>query len=683
MNKTLLVIPIALITAYTQSIWAEINDIGRLNNGGQLIVDDENLGHSQAWAVSDDGSIVVGGATDGSNNNAFSPFIWTEAYGISRIGSLVSSPWEYAEARGISADGSVVAGAYGENGGTSAGFIWTQSDGITYLPQVNGGEYLWVQGISGDGKVVVGEVENGPDGAINPFRWTAAGGTELLNLNGNTSGDARAANTDGSVIVGAVNISGSSEQHAFRWSQAEGVVSIGTLNGGTEARAHDVSGDGTIIVGVSQDGNVSNAERAFRWTESTGMQSLGVLNAGSTSYAHGISTDGSVIVGWAADGNASNTSRAFRYTESAGMQTVEDWLRDNGVTVASDITKEARGTNNDGSVVVGQLSNGNAFIARIAPEGNGLVSLEDLATSLSGAGLSSATAISSIGTAINGAHSRPLSRRVSSGENCAWIAGDWGTDRHESRDGDTALAELGGCHNFGSFQANIAVGKTWGNQNLANSGDLDFDGTYIMATALTPLTKLSQGELWTALSALYHRGDASITRGYLNAGTLDSSQGDTDVNTWGVRARLEWDAAVKVGAAYISPYADLSYIRSEIDAYTETGGGFPAVYNKSQEEATELRLGLNGNKLLSGNTSLIGLVEAAHRFDNDGTNVSGTVIGLSAFDYSTSATKDTWLRGGIGIEHKTDSGTGSVMINATTEGEAPSAWVAASWQTRF
>ena len=204
-----------------------------------------------------------------------------------------------------------------------------------------------------------------------------------------------------------------------------------------------------------------------------------------------------------------------------------------------------------------------------------------------------------------------------------------------------------------------------------------------MAEALVPVKKLSQGELWATLSALYHWGDADITRGYLNAGLPDSSRGTPDSRTWGLRARLEWDAAVQAGAASISPYADLSYMETKIDGYTETGGGFPATFNESKEDATELRLGLNANKPVNGNTNVVGLVEAAHRFDNDGVNVSGTVVGLSAFNYNAQSTEDTWLRAGIGVEHKTDSGKASLMLNGTTKGEAPTAWIAASWQAEF
>ena len=72
---------------------------------------------------------------------------------------------------------------------------------------------------------------------------------------------------DASVVVGsASNRTGAPvpSQRAFRWTQASGIVSLGTLNGGSDSRAAGVSADGSVVVGTASYGSVRNANRAFR-----------------------------------------------------------------------------------------------------------------------------------------------------------------------------------------------------------------------------------------------------------------------------------------------------------------------------------------------------------------------------------------------------------------------------------
>lgn len=73
---------------------------------------------------------------------------------------------------------------------------------------------------------------------------------------------------------------------------------LGTL-GGNYSRAHDVSDDGSVVVGESE---WLNRTRAFRWTLSGGMQNLGSFRddslPGGSSVAYGISPDGALVVGY-------------------------------------------------------------------------------------------------------------------------------------------------------------------------------------------------------------------------------------------------------------------------------------------------------------------------------------------------------------------------------------------------
>ena len=72
-----------------------------------------------------------------------------------------------------------------------------------------------------------------------------------------------------------------------------------------------------------------------------------------------------------------------------------------------------------------------------------------------------------------------------------------------------------------------------------------------------------------------------------------------------------------------------------------------------------------------------------HRFEKQGGRTSGEVIGLFSFDFAGPDFKQDWLRGGVGVEGTLATGRASLMLNATTQGEAPSYALAAYWQKAF
>lgn len=667
-DAALLLALIAALAAGGVQAQSGITDLGTLNGGNG----------SYALRANADGSVVVGYAPDGAAGNAQRAFRWTQAGGMVSLGVLNGGTNSYAQ--DANADSSVVVGyaADGGAGNNNRAFRWTQAGGMASLGVLNGGNSSVAFGVNADGGVVVGYAADGAAGnASRAFRWTQAGGMVSLGvLNGGDHSVARGTNTDGSVVVGEATDGGAGFSiRAFRWTQAGGMVSLGTINGGTESYARRVNADGSVVVGYANDGAAGDADRAFRWTQASGMVSLGVLNGGSHSKAHDLSADGSVVVGVAGDGLAGDADRAFRWTQSGGMKTVEDWLRSTGVSVAV-TTNAAYGVSSDGSIVVGRLSNNNAFIARA---GSGLVTLADVQDSLSATASGGGMTLSAAGTVLNGAHSRPLARRVGAGQSTAWIAGDWGRDDHGSRSGQLGLAEFGLGRNFGAAQINVSLGRTWAKQAQTVGGESKTDGAYLLAEALIPVAS----DLWATLGGYGQRGGADLRRGYLNAGLADASTGRPSVNTWGLRARLDWEYAAALGGADFTPYADFAYSRAKMAAYTETGGGFPARFDARTDKSTELRLGANAVKPLANGMRFVGGLEAAHRFETTGARTVGQVIGLFAFDLAGSALKRDWLRGMVGVEGKLGEGVASLSVNATTKSNMPNAWLAANWQMAF
>lgn len=286
----------------------------------------------------------------------------------------------------------------------------------------------------------------------------------------------------------------------------------------------------------------------------------------------------------------------------------------------------------------------------------------------------------SLGTIMHGAHSRPLSHRVDVNKNSVWIAGDWGTDKHGKRDGTLGFGEIGLGHNFGPAQLNISVGQTWNRQNLDLSGRAEIDGNYIYTEALIPTVN----NFWLTLSAQAAFGNASLRRGYITGiNTWDSSTGNADQNAWGVRLRLDWENALRLDNANVTPYLDATYSKSKLDAYAESGGSFPASFEARTDKSTELRLGLNADYPLTGSLRLLGTVEAIHRFEKTSSNIRGQVPGIVSFDIVGQTNERNWERFGIGIEDKLAGGIASIYLNVTTKGETPNAWLAASWKWAF
>ena len=311
-----------------------------------------------------------------------------------------------------------------------------------------------------------------------------------------------------------------------------------------------------------------------------------------------------------------------------------------------------------------------------------LYSLAQAYSSLMSTNAAIDSALSTTSLLVNGAHSRPMSRRVAKGEKTFWVSGDWGNDDHDSRDGSTGLAEMGFGYNFGPAQINLSLGKTWADQDLIHGGEVDVDGGYLMVESILPVSE-EQG-LYATLGAYNHWGDVDIRRRYTVGEDTETSTASTDTRTWGLRARLDWENAFSFKSARFSPYTDALYTKTKLDSYTEKSGSFPAHFDSREDDVTELRIGINGAVPIRKIAfEFIANIEGVRRFDDEGDGASGEVVGLFSFDLEEGDYDQNWLKGGVGVEGQLGKGKVSLMLNGTTEGEAPSSWLAASYQVVF
>jgi probable HAF family extracellular repeat protein len=243
---------------------------------------------------------------------------------------------------GVSGDGSIAIGA----DGLSAAY-WSAENGIVGLPLLDPGSFGYgeAQAASWDGTTIVG-YDTSP-GYVAPWRWTADTGVMSLGTlaGGSEAGVAYGVSSDGSVIVGWSNSNIGNE--AFRWTQEAGMVGLGVLAGpGGGSTAWGISADGSTIIGQSK-------YQAFVWTQEEGMVGLGILGDFEPSMQTqtmpvDVSGDGSVVVGnsWVVGGfiwDATNGTRLLSDALVADYGLDLGGWRLDGVSAISD----------DGRILVG------------------------------------------------------------------------------------------------------------------------------------------------------------------------------------------------------------------------------------------------------------------------------------------------------------------------------------------
>lgn len=613
---------------------------------------------ASVYAVSADGKTVVG-------RSYLDAFYWTVAGGVEPVGLLPGT--SNSTARAVNADGSVIVGDSG-----NIAFRWTADGGIETLNGLTA-QMSFANGVSGDGSAVVGEII---DGQYRAFLWTTDNGghvTYLGTLKSDNSGGSRASgiSSNGLYVIGLASNDIDSMSHAYRWSTEGGMQDLGVLEAGKSSSARAINSDGSVVVGVA---DTSAGAIAFRWTQQSNvMESLSTLAGGSSSTARALSADGSIIVG---QSNIGAQDRGFVWTEQTQMITVEEWLRNSGVSVSNDFTEDATGISADGTVIVGTTEYATAYIAR---SGSGIIDVEQFASSLAGAP-SARIGLDHASTALNGLHGDPMRNRLDAGRQFLQVSTDGGYDKSDASHGGLVITDLTYAYGFeGGITARIAAGGLYTDQNLEAGGDFNQKGLFISPEVTLPVT----GALYATVSGYYGSSSLHIDRGYLNGGVMDYSQGKTDVDSWAAKVRFDWLDAFKLNDTSLTPFTSLTYARSSMDAYTETGGGFAASFDKSSDHATIWRVGLDGVTPLNEQFRVLTRGEVAYRFEDRSANTSGTINGLSGFNFDGQDSDRVWVRGGVGAEFDVAGGTATLMLNASTQGNDPSLWVKSAWKVSF
>lgn len=646
---------------------------------------ENNVGTSTglATAISGDGRFVIGNVsyTDSSgpmNISANRGFVWRAADDTYVLDQYFGR--DHSSLTAINTDGSVMVGnVYGSL--PTEAFLISTTDSALMLLGTLGGTSSRATGVSGDGQIVAGWGDLA-DGSYRAFRWTyvsaaSPGVMEVLPTLDNRNAFSNGISRDGRVIVGALQTPSFNEEAAY-WIGNAAPVTLGYLAGGTSSAARAANADGSVIVGQSVTFGGMNA---FRWTATGGMVGLGTLG-GMNSEAYAVSDDGTVVVG--RSGRADASSSGFRWTENSGMLSVDDWLRGSGVTLASDVTRDARGVSADGTIIVGELRNGKAYVARGAsadPGGPsaGIIAVEDYMASFNGLPRLFLAPQQAADLAMNGANSSPMFHRLSAGQRALSATGDLGAVRNDFGTGPTASGEVGFAYApTDETTLRLALGTIYAKADLDLGGFSRVQGSYI----LPEVTMAVVPNLYATLTGFASVGETSMRRAYWNGTGTDVSEGGGDTRTLGFRARLDWLDAASFEGVRISPYASFTHLYTRNDGYTETGGSFPVRFDASSGASNTARLGIDATYDMSPTVSLIGRAELAHRFEDKAPTSSGEIIGLSSFAFEGAPIDQTWLRGGAGLQTKSGPIEGQLMFNASSE-QKGTYWVSASTRVLF
>ncbi len=334
---------VGIVAVFTAASWSSagglptpfFSGIGDLPGG---------IFESQAFGISGDGSIVVGG----SRGDFLQASRWTAASGIRGLGDLPGGT-DQSTAYAISNDGTTIVGVSSGASGNSFAFRWTQGGGMVSLGDLPGGiTTSAAHAVSANGAVVIGRSSssNGDEA----FRWTSAGIQGLGDLPGGPhNSGALGLSDDGTVIVGfghaAPNV-----PRAARWTPEDGMLDLGVIPGSsfTRATANAVSGDGRITVGRCF--NFSGPQQtAFVWSEDSGMSALPPLPNASYTSAVDASFDGRVIVGYA---NNDVNGRAIMWVDGAPID-LRLFLVQRGVVLDGWLLSAATAVSADGNTIAG------------------------------------------------------------------------------------------------------------------------------------------------------------------------------------------------------------------------------------------------------------------------------------------------------------------------------------------
>ncbi|MBB5752865.1 autotransporter domain-containing protein [Prosthecomicrobium pneumaticum] len=642
--------------------------------------------------LSDDGSRYFGTVNDAA---AFDSAVFFDGTSFVPLGRLTSpstksgdEPWA------LSGDGSViVGGAYSASVGdgvTSVPVYWEADGTIHQLYTTSGAGVAWR--VSYDGTYAFGSSDDGI------YRWDIPGGTWDIYGDADYQSDTSTLGT--SLAVAAIDHDGAhmtgyalleSAAKPFVWSLSDGFEQIALPDGFEAGMGMLMSRDGDVVGGI-MSGTAGNditslvEPHAYRWTEAGGVVDISVDRAERTgTYSDvvtGMSDDGSVIVGITSTGtsltNVESISdwAAFRWSVAEGWQTVADYFTGKGIDITGmsflAIGSPVLLTNAisaDGTVMVGMgtIAEGSdppvamTWLSRCGGGYEcGVTTVDGVYRSVESVGASGETAnlhVDDLFDTVSHALAGPVGKNGS-----AYAYGSFDTDPMAGGGVgfDVRLSD--------TVTAGFLVDQSVLDTDLAYDGWSSFDATSVVAKIAG---RPAAGFVWEAgLAAAWLDGD--VKRGYLNGVDPVTSRGDTSGYTLGASATLGWRFALPAPATSLTPYATYTVMQSDFDGWTETNGPFPAVISGFTTTTQLIRAGLElEHRFAAGPTARLGLA-GVHR-ETDGDTIAFDLPGLFGGTVEGDVGAANWLETSLAFDvpfGASVSGLAKVTGRLPDEGDA-------------
>jgi probable HAF family extracellular repeat protein len=581
-------------------------------------------GHSNAiaFAASANGSLIVGLSIDGSSNNQAVSWSGTTATALDNTASFF-----FSEATGVSSTGATIVGWGFSATNFKEEAFYHRAGSINNFSVLFSGYASKALGVSADGNTIVGSV------ADNYSSPSTASGFIYVVGTGDTIVDA-------GLAIPAFNTAG------LIFTQLTAI-----------------SGNGSIAIGYASSSLIPFDPQAFKYNVSGATYAaLGSLSVGGWSIARAINNDGSVIVG-------ESDNQAFKYQD--GTMTGLGFL--GGGTVSN-----ATGVSADGTVIVGYSNVTGGYTHAFVYANQTMLDADEWLRSLNGQGSILAMTTNLNQLPLEGAHHRPLMSYDNMGKQSqAWATGDFGASSRQSNRHMTS-GEIGVSQTYGDFVLGIAAGHASLNQDLLFGGSASISGNYLLAEADY---RLPDRESIVSLVLLRGDYDADATRGYATGSGTDASRGSTGLKTSSARLRLDGPAQKFISALTATPFISYTATRTTADAYTETGGSFPASFGTQEHTAQEGRLGVTAKYAASPSTTLLLTAEWIHRFDDAGSGLTAISSTMGTLTAAGIAPTEDQARLGFEVDHRLSADT---LLNFSVHAAAtgPSSDVSAALSIR-
>lgn len=214
---------------------------------------------------------------------------------------------------------------------------------------------------------------------------------------------------------------------------------------------------------------------------------------------------------------------------------------------------------------------------------------------------------------------------------------------------------VGGSLGYGAVQSDMGLG-----------GEAEIRGpagtVFIASTPETGFQFLATG----TVAGL----DADITRGYMNGAGTDTSSGETDGLGYGGLVRLGYAFALD-DRNRIEPFAAYQAVHVDLDAYTESGGAFPAEIDEMSTTDQVSRLGAEVRHRFQPDSWLWGSAAWAHRFNESGVDLAVQLIDLFGVSGTAPIGSTDWMEVTAGVSYAvtdTTRMTGSLTAGVFGEG---------------